>query len=84
MQQNLENAIAWIMSDKANIDAFRADINVVKAKFPDLTDSDMAVLQSVQQKGLNAEELENSEFGEVEAQRSFGWADTPSPSPRRR
>lgn len=78
MQNNLESAIAWIMSDKENIKAFRADINAVKKQFPALSDADMQVLKSVQEKGLNAEALENSEFAEVEAQRSYGWADTMS------
>jgi len=76
MEKNLENAIAWIMSSKDNIKAFRADVNVVKAQFPGLGDADMLVLKSVQEKGLNAEALDDSEFAEVEAQRSFGWADT--------
>jgi hypothetical protein len=78
MQQTLEKAIAWIMSSKANVAAFRADLAVVKQQFPGLSDADMQVLKSVQEKGLNAEALEDTELGEVEAQRSYGWADTPT------
>jgi len=75
MQKNLENAIAWIMSSKENIKAFRADMNIVKQQFPGLSDAELQVLKSVQEKGLNAEALEDTELGEVEAQRSYGWAD---------
>ena len=75
MEENLEKAIAWIMSDKANIEAFRKDIDVAKAQFPGLTDADMTVLAAVKDQGLNAEALQDSEFAEVEAQRSYGWGD---------
>lgn len=78
MQTTLENAISWILSDPANIKAFRADIGVIQAQFPALTAADMEVLKSVQAQGLNAEYLEDSEFAEVEAQRSFGWSDQPT------
>ena len=78
MENQLENAVAWIMSSKENIAAFRSDVNMITEKFPSLSDADMEVLKAVQQKGLNAELLHGSEFAEVEAQRSYGWSDRPT------
>ncbi len=74
MQKNLEDALNWIMSNEENIKAFRADINVIKAQFPDLSDDDMTVLKSVHEKGMDAEGLEDTELGDVVGQRSYGWS----------
>lgn len=76
MGSTLEQAITWIMSDPVNIKAFRANIDVVKQQFPGLSDADLATLQAVHEKGLNAEELDGTDFAEVEAQRSYGWSAT--------
>jgi len=78
MEASLEKVIEWVMSEPARISAFRSDFSVVKKEFPSLSEDDLKILKSVQEKGLDSESLESSEFAEVEAQRSYGWADHPT------
>jgi len=51
---------------------------VVEKEFPSLSEDDLKTLKSVQEKGLDSEALETSEFAEVEAQRSYGWGSSMS------
>lgn len=51
---------------------------MVEKEFPSLSEDDLKTLKSVQEKGLDSEALETSEFAEVEAQRSYGWGSSMS------